>query len=360
MMRPGRFAFGFGASVFVATVCAMVIWHPVRAQPATSSQQGLRFTGVNFAGSAFGAEKLPGKHRYDYFYPEPSSIDYFAAKGMNIIRLAVRWERIQHRVRTVLVEEEMQRIDAVVSRARSKGMKTIIDVHNYAAYHGAVIGTRELPVDVFVDLWRRLALRYRSNESVIFGLMNEPKGLRTETWLEATNAAIADIRKTGARNLIMVPGNGWSSARDWVGSSYGTSNSTVMLDVLDPGRNYVFEVHQYFDRDFTGTHAQCQSEDIGVRTLTPFTRWAREHGRRGFLGEFGVGSDQTCLAALDNVLRFLADNSDVWLGWTFWAAGPWAPDYYTSIEPIDGKDRPQMTVLAKYLRPFGAVRRRPK
>ena len=101
--------------------------------------------------------------------------------------------------------------------------------------------------------------------------------LPTETWLEAANVAIAEIRRTGAKNLILVPGNGWSSARDWVGGRYGTPNSEVMLKVEDPADNFAYDVHQYFNSDFTGTTADCQSVDIGISTLTPVTEWARQH-----------------------------------------------------------------------------------
>ena len=76
----------------------------------------------------------------------------------------------------------------------------ILDVHNYARYYGAVIGSKGLPTNALGDLWRRLGERYKDNENVIFGLMNEPHGLPTETWLEAANVAIAEIRKTGAKN----------------------------------------------------------------------------------------------------------------------------------------------------------------
>ena len=73
------------------------------------------------------------------------------------------------------------------------------------------------------------------------------------------------------------------------------------------------------------------------------------HHKRGFLGEFGAGSDSVCLSALDRVLGFVAQNSDVWLGWAYWAAGTWwSSDYFTNIQPIDGKDRPQFSVLENY------------
>ena len=73
-------------------------------------------------------------------------------------------------------------------------MRVILDVHNYAAYRGAKIGTANVPTSALGDLWGRIAQRYKDKETVVFGLMNEPNNLRTETWLEAANMAIAGIR----------------------------------------------------------------------------------------------------------------------------------------------------------------------
>jgi len=335
----------------VLGITTIIVVRSGDVRPSHAAETSVTFTGVNIADAAFGAEFTPGTFGRDYTYPQPSTLKYFADKGMNIIRLPVLWERLQHQLQGDLDSEEMRRVDTVINYAGSLGIRVIIDVHNYAKYSGTVIGTPLVPLDAFGDLWRRLATRYRDNELVVFGLMNEPNGLRTETWLDAVNLAIAEIRRAGAKNLVLVPGNGWSAARSWMKGHYGTPNGEVMLKVVDQADNYAFDVHQYFDWDYTGTHADCQSTDIGTRTLTPFTQWAREHHKRGFLGEFGVGPGQTCLEALDRVLRYEAANNDVWLGWTYWAAGEWwRKDYFTNIQPVDGHDRPQMAVLQKYSR----------
>ena len=48
--------------------------------------------------------------------------------------------------------------------------------------------------------------------------------------------------------------------RSWVwGGGYGTPNGVVMLNVKDPANNFVYEVHQYFNADWTGASADCQS-----------------------------------------------------------------------------------------------------
>jgi len=315
--------------------------------PARADQQFL--TGVNIAGAEFNSKKLPGAAGTDYFYPKASTIDHFAAAGMNVIRLPFRWERIQQRLGGDLDVAEYQRLADAVQMATAKKLFVVLDVHNYAAYRDQTIGSTAVPVSAFADLWRRLAEKFKGEPLVGFGLMNEPKGLTTETWLEAANAAIAQIRQTGARNLVFVPGNGWTGAHSWFHKGYGTPNATVMLGVKDPADNYVYELHQYLDSDFSGTHPECRNDQIGVTTLTEVTDWLRRNNKRGFLGEFGAGRDATCLAALENMLTFIDKNRDAWLGWTYWAAGAWPERYFTSVQPVDGVDTLQMKVLLKHV-----------
>ena len=38
---------------------------------------------------------------------------------------------------------------------------------------------------------------------------------------------------------------------------------------------------------------------------------AAQHNKRGYLGEFGAGTDPTCLAALDGMLSFIDRNRDL-------------------------------------------------
>jgi endoglucanase len=334
-------------SVVTRAILAAVLLAATVSVPR--AQTPLRLTGVNVAGAEFASKTLPGKAGTDYFYPTSKTIDHFAAKGMNAVRIPFLWERMQPTLGADLNTAELDRLATVVSQATSRGMTVILDVHNYAAYRRQPIGSASVPPDALADLWLRLAGRFKDNKQVVFGLMNEPKGLPTETWLAAANAAIASIRQTGAKNLILVPGNGWTGAHSWFGKSYGTPNAEAMLGVVDPANNYAFDAHQYLDSNYSGTHPQCQNEQIGVTTLRRFTQWLRDHRKRGFLGEFGAGSDPVCMAALDAMLADMEKNSDVWLGWTYWAAGFWPPTYFTSVQPIDGADRPQMSVLLKHV-----------
>jgi endoglucanase len=111
----------------------------------------------------------------------------------------------------------------------------------------------------------------------------------------------------------------------------------------------LFEVHQYLDADSSGTSANCVSATIGVERLQDFTNWLRANGHRALLGEVAGGDNATCAAALTQMLGHLESNSDVWRGWTWWAAGPWWGSYMYSLEPNGSVDKPQMSTLAPFL-----------
>ena len=52
-----------------------------------------------------------------------------------MIRVPMRWERLQHRLTGDLDESEMHRLDVVVANTKAKGMHTLLDIHNYATYY---------------------------------------------------------------------------------------------------------------------------------------------------------------------------------------------------------------------------------
>jgi endoglucanase len=313
----------------------------------------LRYRGTNLSGAEFGT--APGTFGTDYIYPDPSyqagyaSPSYFVGKGMTAFRLPFLWERLQRSLNVALDTTELARLDTTVAHLTAMGAYVVLDAHNYARYNGVLVGSTQVPATPFADFWSRLATHFATNDHVIFGLMNEPHDMPTEQWRDCANAAIAAIRTAGAHNVIFVPGNAWTGAWSWTQSFYGTANATVMLDIVDPENHVVFEVHQYLDSDYSGSHVPCQSATIGASSLGGFTEWLRDHGKRGLLGEVGTSNDPTCLTALDGMLAHIDANKDVWTGWTWWSAGPWWGNYFMTLEPKNGADAPQMAVLVNHL-----------
>jgi Ca2+-binding RTX toxin-like protein len=307
---------------------------------------GSLLLGVNLAGAEFGSN-VPGVFGTDYTYPTHAEIDYYAAKGMGVIRLPFLWERVQRSEFAALDATELGRLDDVVNYATGKGLKIEIEPHNYGYGFGALIGTAQTPNSAFADLWGKLAGHFQSNSGVIFGLMNEPHDQSASAWLGSANAAIAAIRGAGAMSQeILVPGSYWDGAWTWVSSD----NDTVIgAGVQDPAHNFAFEVHQYLDADGSGTHFGAVSATIGVERLTAITQWAEATGNRLFLGEVGVTTDQTSLTAFDCMLTYMQQHTGAWQGVTYWAGGPWWGNYMFSIEPQNGVDKPQMGILVQHL-----------
>lgn len=318
---------------------------PASAQTA----RVLEYAGINLSGAEFNSSKKPGVLYKDYTYPSESDYAYYASKGMNVVRLPFLWERLQPQANGALDSQQLSLLQTAVKRAKAQNLRVVLDVHNYAKYYGKRIGT-ETPVAVFADFWGKLAAEFKDDDSVIFGLMNEPNGIDAKAWAYAAQAGLDAIRATGARNLVLVPGTAYSGAHSWNGAWYGgTSNGEALLAITDPANRIAFEAHQYLDADYSGTSGACQSEQIGAQKLQVFTAWLREHHKVGFLGEFAVGSDPVCLAALESMLEHIQTNADVWLGWTYWAGGAWwKSDYPFNVQPDkEGNEKPQMTVLSK-------------
>lgn len=307
-----------------------------------------KLTGVNIAGGEFQSSKRPGVYGKDYLYPRDEDIAYFAQSGMNTVRVPIRWERVQHELRQTLVATEMVRIDAVVAAASANGMTVILDVHNYAKYAGRPV-TEAAVADGLVDLWSRLATRYKGNR-VAFGLMNEPIVSSAMQWRGIVDRVVPAIRQTGARNLILVPGIRWTGAHSWTAQP-GNSNAEAFAGFADPGANFAFEMHQYLDRDSSGTAETCVSPESGVKRLQAATAWLRQQKARAVLAEFGAAGTDECLATLDRMLAYMDGNGDAWHGWTYWAAGAWwAPNYAFNVQPAkDGTEKPQMPLLKRYL-----------
>jgi endoglucanase len=308
-----------------------------------------KLRGTTLAGAEFGTE-IPGTFGTTYTYPTPAEIDYFSGKGLNAIRVPFLWERLQRSLNGAFEPDELARLDAVVAAATGKGMFVIVDPHNFARYGGQLIGSADVPRAAFYDFWSKLAAHYAANPKVVLAVMNEPYGLPAEDWLMTVNGVLPAIRQAGAQNLVLVPGVQWTGAHSWLTeNAYGTPNGTVMTGVVDPGQNFAIEVHQYLDADSSGTSPTCVSPTIGAERIAAFTSWAKQHGLRAMLGEFGGSVDDTCLQAMDNLLSAVDASPEVWIGWSYWAAGPWWGDYMFTLEPTPaGADRAQLAILQKH------------
>ncbi|MFT3965872.1 MAG: glycoside hydrolase family 5 protein [Sphingobium sp.] len=305
-------------------------------------------SGVNIAGGEFNSGRKPGVYGKDYIYPDNRIARPFIEQGMAVVRVPVLWERLQPIPEQPLSTLEMRRLDKSFE-ALAGFRYIIIDIHNYGKLQGRRLDQIDKGKDYLADLWSRLAAKYKDDPRIVFGLMNEPNGISAADWRAIAEHSTQAIRKTGARNLILVPGTNWSGAHSWT-SGGERSNAAAFRNFKDPARNFAFEMHQYLDADSAGMKMNCQAPETVQPRMAAATRWLRDNGYRGFLGEFGAAPDDNCLKSLAALLDHMRSNADVWMGWTYWAAGGWWGRYPFSIQPLNGETPPQTTILARYSR----------
>ncbi|ORY00986.1 glycoside hydrolase [Neocallimastix californiae] len=317
----------------------------------TDNGEKLEYVGVNESCGEFGEGELPGIYNTHYIYPNIDAIKTTIEQGMNVFRINFRWERFQHELFGEFNEFDITEYKKVVDATTAEGATVILDPHNYARYNNNLIGSEEVPIEAFVDFWTKLAEIFKDNEKVWFGLVNEPHDMETDDWFKAARAAVDGIRATGAKNNILIPGNGWTGAWSWGKEAwYGEANADVSLRYFSSeDENILFEVHQYFDTDYSGSHDTCVQRPC-QNNLKEFVEWLKTNNLKGWVGEIGGTLNDECKACIEEVLDYLQENRDVIKGVQWWAAGPWWGHNALSIEPNAEKAFPgQMAWLKPYL-----------
>lgn len=317
--------------------------------PAPAQAQ---YVGVNLAGADFGSV-IPGTYNVHYTYPTTTELDYYKARGFVLIRLGFRWERIQHSLHGALNAAELGRLTTFLTEAQRRGMRVILDMHNYGRYRISgtdyIIGSPQVPRSAFQDVWSRIAQAVVGFDCIYgYGIMNEPHDMGGYTWKDSAQVAINGIRAHDTKRPIFVSGDGWSSAAFWS----PTNNNLATL--TDPGYNLIYEAHQYFDDNYTGQYDESYDGEgayptIAADRLANFVNWCAANNKKGFIGELGVPDDDPrWLTVLDNALTYLQSKN---MSCTVWAGGPWwSDDYELTLEMGPSHDE---ALQIDVMRPYG-------
>jgi endoglucanase len=121
----------------------------------------VRLRGVNLSGLEYDAQHA-GITR--------DAVQAIAAWGANIIRLPFNQDWVFH------LPGYEERLDQVIGWAAEAGLYTLLDLQwlNFALPYGASNHVPPLPIPESIDLWRRLARRYRARPEVLYDIFNEP------------------------------------------------------------------------------------------------------------------------------------------------------------------------------------------
>lgn len=313
---------------------------------ALQASAAIFYAGVAESGGEFGlyidsngnSLGLPGRFNADYAFANPDTVDVFVdEQGFNLFRVAFVLERLcpletglGSTFNETYFDLYKEAIDYITI---TKNAYAILDPHNYMRYNnpyqqpmsGSIIGDTSDPEAAttaqFAEFWTELASRFADNDRVAFGIMNEPHDMPTSLVFDNNQAAVTAIRSTGATNLILVPGNNWSGGHSWTQNWGGDllPNSEFMGNIEDPANNWVLDIHEYLDTDYSGTSQECVNsfED----NLGELTAWLREKGLKAMVTEFGGSDSSACQTMVADALAYM-ENNDEYIGWTAWAAGP--------------------------------------
>ena len=286
---------------------------PVVIPAVTHYTEGPLFRGVNISGLEYDGTFLDALFQH----PDVPDARYFAAQGMNFIRLPIRAEFAFGQTGDPVTSTDPNPSDAGVSpnniylgavydtvqKYLAQGLSVDLDLHNYMRFcpTGAPVGQGNEPTDPvnnkcavltadqLANIWKmilttpitvpgingtvtfaQLAQEYAPNDGsyatpqLIFGIMNEPfddspaQPLSNQSVFENEVAAVKAIRVAAPNNMILLSGNGWDPLHAWM--SNGDSDTFTRAALKAQGletSNLVVEVHQYFDSNFSGLHQVC-------------------------------------------------------------------------------------------------------
>ena len=300
---------------------------------------GVAFRGINRAGMEYGEEWWGWAGHPYYEMPSHTEIlgelAYFKARGMNVIRLPIAWERVQHQLYGALTQDYVDHMMDYINSATAAGFVVILDLHNYNRYATNAYDSQGnqiysytqhtlydgiLTLDHLRNVWVKLATLVLGNPKVILNLMNESHDFdRTSNeWFADINTLISAIRATGSRHLILVPNSRSSDVDYWFtwAPNGGDLDADAALAVTDPVNNYAYDMHAYQEAPDS-----CSSyRDL----IVDVTNWATTNHKKLFLSELGVADNAyygPC--AISYLLSYMNSHNDVWIGWTPWDLDPY-------------------------------------
>jgi endoglucanase len=247
--------------------------------------------------------------------------------GFDTIRLPTNWAaHADTKAPYKLDEAFLARVDWAVNQALANKLNIILNIHHY---HG-LDSNPDAHQERFLAIWEQLAAHFQSRPNeVYFELYNEPHDKLTEAkWNDLIPKVLGVIRKTNPTRPVIVGPGQWNAIR-----------ALPKLQLPESDRNLIVTVHCYDPFQFThqgaswakgsdqwkGTKWTGTEKEQGTlrQSLERAAKWAKDHDRPLFLGEFGAYSGADMESRV-RWTRFLAREAErLGFSWAYWefAAG---------------------------------------
>ncbi|EGG01066.1 family 5 glycoside hydrolase [Melampsora larici-populina 98AG31] len=291
-----------------------------------------RMNGVNMAGLEFGIGSNGDRNGNPPQAPPLDQIPHFIKGGSNVIRFPFGWQYMQDTIKGDLNKTYLSLLDEYVTATTQLNATAIIEVHNFARRDGQIIGESSVGADALVDLWTRLAKHYNDQPNVMFGLMNEPHDVTSKIWIGVVQQVVTGIRKAGAENNILLPGNAWEHLL-----TFADDYNNGLSAIKNPDgsvRGLIFEIHQYFDYNGVGDQKECTQDHLSE--LQSVVDLLKKDGRQVLITELGGGNSQSCSDIIHKFVAAAASAYPTVIGTLMWGAGSFAPDYTLVVTVKEG------------------------
>ncbi|HEY8923772.1 MAG TPA: glycoside hydrolase family 5 protein, partial [Polyangia bacterium] len=162
---------------------------------------------------------------------------FIAKRGFDHVRIPIRFSGHAGAAAPYTIDAAFfSRVDTVLDQATAAKLAVVLDLHAYDELAADVAGNR----DRFVALWTQIAARYQGRpDTVAFELCNEPNGQLDTMWNDVMVPAIAAVRATNPRRLLIIDAVFWADP-----------TKLAMLKLPDDA-NIMASIHLYEPKLFT-------------------------------------------------------------------------------------------------------------
>ena len=166
-----------------------------------------------------------------------SDFPFIAKRGFDHVRIPIRFSGHASSGAPYTIDAAFfSRIDAVLDQALAANLAVIVDMHAYDEMASDPTGQRAR----FLALWSQIASRYQTRpDTVAFELLNEPNTQLDSAWNNIAAAAVAAVRATDLRRLLVVDAVFWADP------------SKLSLLALPDDANLLVAVHLYEPKLFS-------------------------------------------------------------------------------------------------------------
>ncbi len=158
-------------------------------------------------------------HRHFQTFITADDIQQIAGWGMDHVRLPIDYPLLENDAQPGVYQEDgFAYIDRCLEWCKAAGLNVILDLHQAPGYKfdaldRATLFGDEVLQERFVNLWRLLARRYRSEGDYLYlELLNEVVLPSSEPWSVLAARAMRAIRAIDPQRIIVAGGNHYNAA----------------------------------------------------------------------------------------------------------------------------------------------------